>query len=104
MPFLLPVFRWGAVPRRLQRSIEPIVRGRGEALVHVYAGASAGIAGILPCLQELSGIERARWSSNPSKLVAFSPLTDAAGRAQREKSHLESRSGCVPCWYNFRVR
>lgn len=40
------------VPRRLHRGPGPSVRRRGEALVHVYSGATVGVARVLQDLQE----------------------------------------------------
>ena len=44
---------------RVCRGLEPSMRRRKEVLVHVYAGAAAGVVEVLPGLSKYPNIERA---------------------------------------------
>ncbi|CAN0107191.1 unnamed protein product [Ectocarpus sp. 6 AP-2014] len=50
------------VRRRLRRRLKPSVRGGGEALVCIYAGATTGVIGILQGMPQHSNLARERRS------------------------------------------
>ena len=72
--------------RCLRRRPEPGVRGRGQALVHVYPAATAGVVGIMQGVQKGPDLGRERPARlNTSQPVDFSPGPDPDENTQVER-------------------
>ena len=70
-----PACRRGPVSRRLRCRLEPRLRRREEALVHFYAGATTGIAGVLQGLPKRPDLARACRSADTSGVVVSGETT-----------------------------
>ena len=69
IPTSNPIFSEGPVHRRFQHRLEPGVRGGRQMLVHLNAGAAAGVARALRGLSKRSDLARYSRRSNTSELV-----------------------------------
>lgn len=90
--FSLPVFREEPVHRCFRGGLEPSLRRRGEALVHVYAGAAPRVVGVLQGLPKHPRLARALGWSSASPPVVPRPATGGVERTRVEGSRLEPRA------------
>ena len=83
--------------RRLHDLLEPGMRGsKTSTLVHVDAGATAGVAGFLQGVQKRSNCTRACRSAHPPQLMgSFRIAHYLVGHTQLGVAHLEPRTGLV---------